>query len=212
MQKITFILLLSLANGLLAFNAIAETNKIVKWKDSDGVTHYGDKLPSDQAGHTNTEMRNNGMIIKKNIVVDQKTEVLDQQKIREKQAQQHADKVLLASYTHAGEIDLACERNLETDQAALESLMQQQQNSLNNILRSKKIEQNLKAKHKPIPANVSQELKQSQSEIDKTNKKIEKIKQNMDATRKRYAAEKTRFIALKQVNSSEPAMTSLNMR
>ena len=212
MKKIIVIFLLSASFSLMHFSAIADTNKIVKWKDSNGVTHYGDKLPSQESGRNNTELRNNGIVIKQNIKFVPTTQ--DQQKIQERLAQAHADKVLLASYTSAKEIDLACERNLETDQAALESLTQQQKNILNKMIVNKKIEQGFTAKNKPIPAHIAQELKQSQSQIDSTNKQIEKYKQSMLSTRKRYTEEKIRFIALKQANPNltEPAMASLNVQ
>lgn len=209
MKKIIFIFLLNAGFSLLSFSALAETGKIVKWKDSNGVTHYGDKLPSQEAGRSNTELRNNGMVIKQNIIVD-KSNAVDRQKDQERLAQEHADKVLLASYTNAKEIDLACERNLETDQAALESLTQQQRSILSKSVRNKKIEQDLKSKNKPIPAHLTEEIQQSRTQIDSTNKQIAKRKQNMEITRKRYAEEKTRFVALKQsdYSSNEPAMAA----
>ncbi len=209
MKKIIFIFLLNAGFSLLSFSALAETGKIVKWKDSNGVTHYGDKLPSQEAGRSNTELRNNGMVIKQNIIID-KSNAVDRQKDQEKLAQEHADKVLLASYTNAKEIDLACERNLETDQAALESLTQQQRSILSKSVRNKKIEQDLKSKNKPIPAHLTEEIQQSRTQIDSTNKQIAKRKQNMEITRKRYAEEKTRFVALKQSDSylNEPAMAA----
>ncbi len=209
MKKIIFIFLLNAGFSLLSFSALAETGKIVKWKDSKGVTHYGDKLPTQEAGRSNTELRNNGMVIKQNIIVN-KSNAVDRQKDQEKLAQEHADRVLLASYTNAQEIDLACERNLETDQAALESLTQQQRNILSKSVRNKKIEQDLKSRNKPIPAHLTEEIQQSRTQIDSTNKQIAKRKQNMEITRKRYAEEKSRFVALKQSDShlNQPAMAA----
>ncbi len=82
------------------------------------------------------------------------------------------------------------------------------------MILNKKIEQGFTVKNKPIPTHISQELKQSQSEIDSTNKQIEKYKQALLTTRKRYTAEKNRFITLKQpdFNLPEPAMASLNVQ
>jgi hypothetical protein len=207
LQKITFILLLSVNFSLLSFSAIADVNKIVKWVDSNGVTHYGDKLPSQEAGRNNIEMRNNGVVIKQNIRADKKTETLDQQKEQEKLAQVRADTVLLASYTNPEEIDLACERNLQTDYAALQFLTQNKQNAMNRVTRNKKTAQDFQAKDKLLPASLTEELKQSQLELGNIHKQIAQRKQNIEATRKRYAEEKKRFIALKQssLNPSELA-------
>ncbi len=210
LQKITFILLLSIDLSLLSFAAIADVNTIVKWVDSNGVTHYGDKLPSQEAGRNNIEMRNNGVVIKQNIRADKKTEILDQQKEEDKLAQERADKVLLASYTKPEEIDLACERNLQMDYAALQSLSQNKQNAVNRMTLNKKMAQGFQAKDKPLPAKLSEELKQSQLELASINKQIAQRKQNVDATRKRYTEEKNRFIALKHsdINSIQPALSA----
>lgn len=214
-QKITFILLLSAGFGLLSFSATADANKIVKWVDSNGVTHYGDKLPSQEVGRNNIEMRNNGVVIKQNIRADIKTQTLDQQKMQGKLAQERADKVLLASYTNSEEIDLACERNLQMDHAALQSLSQNKQNAMNRITHNKKTVQGFKDNDKPLPAYLTEELKQSQLELGSINKQIAQRKQNIETTRKRYTEEKNRFIALKQpgFNPTEPAMSaSLNVQ
>lgn len=215
LKKITFILLLNASLSLLSFSATADTNKIVKWVDSNGVTHYGDKLPSQEAGRNNIEMRNNGIVIKQNIRADKKTETIDHQIEQEKLAQERADKVLLASYTKPEEIDLACERNLQMDHAALQSLAQNKQNVVSRITHNKKTVQSLQAKLKPLPDSLTEELKESQIELGNINKQIEQRKQNIEAVRKRYAKEKNRFIVLKQpsINPNEPALASdLNMK
>ena len=208
MQKTTFILLLSLI--FISGYATADTKKIVKWVDSSGVTHYGDKLPSQELGRNNTEMRDSGIVIKRNIKADQKTEVLDLQKQQQKLDQDRKDKVLLASYTKPEEIDLARDRNLETDFAAVQALTQQKQNTANRTLRNNKTAQGFKTKNKPLPAYLSEELKQSQLEFDSINKQIAQRKANMEVTRKRYAEEKLRFIALKQpiVNATDSTVAA----
>lgn len=215
LKKITFILLLNVSLSLLSFSATADTNKIVKWVDSNGVTHYGDKLPSQEAGRNNIEMRNNGIVIKQNIRADKKTETIDQQIEQEKLAQERADKVLLASYTKPEEIDLACERNLQMDHAALQSLAQNKQNVVSRITHNKKTVQSLQAKLKPLPDSLTDELKQSQLELGNINKQIAQRNLNIEATRKRYAEEKNRFIVLKQpsINPNEPALVNdLNLK
>lgn len=215
MKKVALILVLSIHSAIHCLPVMADGNKIVKWKDSAGTTHYGDKLPSDEAGRSNTQLNNRGIIIKQTQKTDQKTQALDQQKEQEKLAQQRADKVLLASYTKPEEIDLACERNLQTDYAALQSLAQSKQNVLARVTHSDKAAQALKAKNMPLPASLSDELKQSQAELSRINKQIAQRNANIAATRQRYAEEKSRFITLKQPDlpAKEPAMAaSLNVQ
>ncbi len=192
MQKISFILLV----GLLAMSnlASAEGKKIVKWVDSKGVTQYGDKMPASEAGRNNAEMNTQGMVVKKNVAADKSNELQDQQKL----AQERKDKILLASYTKVEEIDLAKERNLELDKAALQALGQQKINITNRTARNNKLADGFKAREKPMPAYLIDELKLFKTEIANIDKQLAQRKLSMAATSARYTEEKARFIALKQ--------------
>ncbi len=204
MQKILFILVASLfaiSNIALAANknetASSNTSggkKIVKWVDNKGVTQYGDKLPAQEAGRNNSEMNSQGMVLKRNVKADQKDDVLDQQKLEKI----HQDKILLASYTNAEEIDLACDRNLQMDQAAVQALSQQKISTANRTERNNKTAQTIRARNKPVPPYLVEELKLSKLESVSIDKQLAQRKLNMEATRKRYAEDKARFIALKQ--------------
>ena len=196
MKNLTLIVCTCLS--LITFNASAEGKKIVKWVDSSGVTHYGDKLPSQESGRSNVEMSNRGIILKKNVVLNQQAAEQDYQKQQEKLVQERRDKVLLASYTNIEEIDLARDRHLETDKAAIQALMQHKLVNANRTTRNNKTAQGFKDQNKAVPAYLTDELKLAQSESDRLNKQIEQRKLNMLATSQYFATEKTRYEALKQ--------------
>jgi Domain of unknown function (DUF4124) len=200
MKRITFyffIVLCTVSN--LAF---ADGKKIVKWVDSSGVTQYGDKMPASEAGRNNSEMNKQGMVVKKNVTADKSNEALDQQKLE----QERRDKILLASYTKADEIDLARDRNLQMDQAAVQALNQQKINITNRTSRNNKTAEGFRTRKKPLPAYLSDELKLSKTESANVNKQLAQRKLSMEATRKRYAEEKERFIALKYPDGMPVAM------
>ena len=174
------------------------------------MTQYGDKMPASEAGRNSAEMNTQGIVVKKNIAADKSNDLQDQQKL----AQERKDKILLASYTKAEEIDLAKERNLELDKASLQALGQQKINVANRAARNHKLAENLKARNKPLPAYLSDELKLSKTEITNIDKQLAQRKLSMAATNTRYTEEKARFIALKQstpqVNTGEPARPAVN--
>lgn len=211
MQKIFIIIFVcifcfssfALAAGKEAAASNASSKKIVKWVDSKGVTQYGDKLPAHEAGRNNAEMNNQGMILKRNIKVNHQTEIVDQQKLE----QERKDKVLLASYTNAEEIDLARDRNLQMDQAAVQALSQQKISTTNRIARNNKTAQGFIARKKPIPAYLSEELRLSKLEAASIDKQLAQRKLNMKAKNARYAQAKARFITLKQAVNSPDNVT-----
>jgi Domain of unknown function (DUF4124) len=192
MQRI--IILLAAAVFTLSGNAFADGKKIVKWVDNKGVTHYGDKLPAQEAGRKNAEMNGQGMVLKQNNAPVNKADVADQQKLE----LERKDKILLASYTKAEEIDLARDRNLQMDLAAVQSLEQQKLSAANRTARNNKTAQSFKARQKPVPPYLVEELNLSKLESTSIDKQLTQRKLAMEATKARYAEEKTRFIALKQ--------------
>jgi|APFre7841882724_1041349.scaffolds.fasta_scaffold31510_3 hypothetical protein len=216
MQKILYIVVAA----IFAFSNIAHaankneasspnsgsSKKIVKWVDSKGVTHYGDKLPAQEAGRSNAEMNTQGIVLKRNNVADKKNETLDQHKLE----QERKDSILLASYTKAEEIDLARDRSMQMDQAALQALTQQKENVDARIIRNNKTAENIRARNKPLPPYLSDEIKQSQAESARIDNQIVQRKLNIEATRKHFTQEKARFIALKQPASADSGTVSLD--
>jgi hypothetical protein len=201
MRKISLMIIFS----LMAMPCIAapegkiEGKKIVKWVDSKGVTQYGDKLPASEAGRNNAEMNTQGMVVKKNVTTNKSNEVQDQQKLE----MARKNKILLASYTKAEEIDLAKERNLQLDRAAFQALSQQKINVTNRTANNNQLVDGFKARKKPVPVHLINELKLSKTEIANIDKQLVQRKSNMEATNARYTEEKTRFIALKQLTTPQ---------
>ena len=183
---------------LLPVTSVADASKIVKWVDSNGVTHYGDKLPPQDAGRNNIEMSSKGTVVKKNIKVDAKTEMIDLEKAKIKAEQDRKDKILLDSYTNANEIDLARDRSLNLDQSALASLASQKENLIVRLTRNNQTTEGFKTRKKPLPANLNKEFKDTVAQSDRVDKQIADRKIAMELTRKNYANDKARFMILKQ--------------
>ncbi len=199
-----FILVL-VASSCVFLNT-AHAGKIVKWVDSNGVTQYGDKLPPEYAGRKNTEMDIRGVAVKQNnIKTDPASEADSQQKLE----QARKDKILTASYTNANEIDLARERSLEMDKAALTSLSAQKENIAARIARNNQTVDGFKKRNKPLPVNLESEFKDTVAQSARLDKQMAERKLAMETTKKNFAADKERFIALKQAAGAPiPAPTA----
>jgi hypothetical protein len=177
----------------VAGTASADT-KIVKWVDKQGVTHYGDRPPSFEESKSNVEMNNRGQVVKRNDYVVKKT---DEQAVEQMQ-QDRKDKILLASYTNVSEIDLARDRSLEMNKAALTSLASQKENLAARIARNNVTADGFKARKKPLPANLDKEFKDAVAQSGLLDKQMAGRKLEMEQTRKNYAEDKARFLILKQ--------------
>jgi Domain of unknown function (DUF4124) len=169
-------------------------SKIVKWVDKQGVTHYGDRPPSFEESKSNVEMNNRGQVVKRNDYVVKKT---DEQALEQGQ-QDRKDKILLASYTNVNEIDLARDRSLEMNKAALTSMASQKENLDARIARNKVTADGFKTRNKPLPANLDKEFKDAIAQSGLIDKQMAGRKLEMEQTRKNYADDKARFLILKQ--------------
>ena len=191
--------------GLLFVTGVASADtKIVKWVDKQGVTHYGDRPPSYEESKSIVELNNRGLIMKKNAPIEHKNEAQDLQQ----QQQDRKDKILLASYTNANEIDLARDRSLEMNKAATTSLASQKETVSARIARNTTTADGFKQRNKPLPANLDKEFKDTLVQSSRIDKQIADRKLEMEQTRKNYADDKARFLILKQpaeANSTAPA-------
>ena len=191
MKKVIWVLLLS---ALAASGTASADTKILKWVDKQGVTHYGDRPPSFEESKSNVEMNNRGQVVKRNDYTVKKTNEQDLQ-----QGQQgRKDKILLASYTNASEIDLARDRNLEMNKAALTSLASQKENLAARIARNITTADGFKKRNKPLPANLDKEFKDTVAQSGLIDKQMAGRKLEMEQTHKNYSEDKARFLILKQ--------------
>ena len=183
--------------------ASADT-KILKWVDKQGVTHYGDRPPTFEESKSNVELNKQGLVTKKNAPLEQKNEALDLQQ----QQQDRKDKILLASYTNANEIDLARDRSLEMNKAAMTSLVSQKENIAARITRNATTADGFKKLNKPLPANLDKEFKDALAQSSRIDKQMADRKLEMEQTRKNYAEDKARYLILKEpvaANNAAPA-------
>lgn len=188
----------------VAGTASADT-KILKWVDKQGVTHYGDRPPSFEESKSNVEMNNRGQVVKRNDYTVKKT---DEQAMEQGQ-QDRKDKILLASYTNVNEIDLARDRSLELNKAALTSLASQKENLAARIARNKVTADGFKTRKKPLPANLDKEFKDAEAQSGLLDKQMTGRKLEMEQTRKNYAEDKARYLILKEpVAASDAAPAS----
>lgn len=176
--------------------------KIVKWKDANGVTHYGDKLPADAAGRSNSEINKTGVIVKKNEAYNEKTDSGEVE--RANTSQSRRDSALLASYGSIEEIDLARDRNIKSDELALANLNQRLNDKRATLQKNKEKQENFLNRKKPVPSNILDDIKYNQAQIAKTQAEITAVEKNIAVTMARFASYKARYAELKPNNDKSP--------
>ena len=177
-----------------------EPKRILKWKDDKGVTQYGDKIPAQYSNRENSVINKQGIIVKRNKPYVYQDIAADQARIE----QGKKDRALLSAFTHEDEIDLARDRHLQLDKVTLEGLQMQKANSQKRLAETQKYAGSFAKQKKAVPADVSADIKSTQSEISKLDQQIAERNTVMENTRKRFDEDKKRYIELKYQNNSTP--------
>ena len=189
--KPLLIALMILANGWVH----AEGKRIKKWVDEAGATHYGDVIPPEYAGQSTTEMNSQGVTIKRKAPAPTKEK--QAAKSGELSEQERRDKALLNSFTTAREIELARDRNLQMDQAAMQSLKLRLSDAEQRLEKTNIAIAEFSKNKKPVPADLTETQTLQQAEIQKIKEQMAQKEASMDATRARFDNDKQRFIELK---------------
>lgn len=195
MYKIITILIISAC----AMSNIAHA-KIVKWVDKNGVTHYGDKLPTQEAGRGNSVINKQGVVIKKNEVVTNNSAKLEAEK--KLSEQNRMDSSLLSSYSSEEEIDLAKQRNIKADETTLDSLNQHLKALNVTLAKNKQTLADLQKRKQKVPDNLPEQIKNNQVDIEKTLAHMETTKKSIAEISLRYENEKIRYTEIKPRNQS----------
>ena len=186
-----------------AFMQIAHAeDKIVKWKDDKGVTHYGDKLPAEAAGRDNSVINKTGVVVKKNSAFNAKTDSIEVESTASAQAKK--DSALLASYGSIEEIDLARDRNIKSDELALGNLNQRLVDIRAQLKSNQDKANNIVKRKKNVPQHIADNIKLNQSQITKTQAEILSVESNIAMTKARFAGYKMRYAELKPNRDNAP--------
>lgn len=178
-------------------HAYADSNdRIVKWKDEKGITHYGDKIPPQYSNRESSLINKQGITVQQNKPSVQHDEAAEQAKLE----QDKKDKALLGTFTNADEIDLTRDRNLEPDLIALKSLQQDRAASQKKLDKTNASAATFTKTKKPVPADIVNNINANKDELAKINQRINDRQQAIDAIRKRFEEDKKRYLTLRGQN------------
>jgi hypothetical protein len=117
-----FVLIISTAFLLMSQGAsAAETQKLYRWVDKDGVVHYGDSIPAEYADIERQVVNEHGITV--DVLRGKKTdeEIAEEKRLEElqmqRELQRRADIALLATYLSIEEIIMHRDRRVELFQA-----------------------------------------------------------------------------------------------
>ncbi len=198
---------------LLALPATGLASKqLYRWVDSQGKVHYGDTLPPEYARQGNAELTKSGRVVKETppaltpeqIKARQEAEARDREAKRKAEEDRRRDKALLASYTTLEELDLAERRNLEAMDIQVKSYELRIKSVEGRLAGLKRQEAGFAARKRPVPADLTEDIRRAEEEIQRLNAQVAQAHQEKEAIRARFAADRKRYRELKGLAESRP--------
>ncbi len=191
--------------------------QMYRWVDAQGKVHYGDTIPAEYAKQGSKEMTKSGRVVKETapaltpeqIKARAEAEARDKEALEKAEEKKRKDKALLASFTTVGELDLAEKRNLEAVDLQIKSNELRIKSVQGRLDGLKKQETLMASRKRPIPPDLIEDIKQTETEIDHLRGNIADLGREKQALRARYAADKRRYMELKgmPVNADPPVAT-----
>lgn len=204
---------LFLMSLLIASSAGAQ--QMYRWVDDKGKVHYGDTIPPEYANRGNQQMNKNGRVVKKTdaamtpeqIKARDEAEAKAKQDKKDAEEQKRRDKALLSTYTDVKEIDLNEKRNLDQMNVRIQSNELNLKSVQMRLDEIKKREAGFAPRGKPVPPDVTAQVKSTEQELERVKGNIKEIEQEKTAIRARFAADRARFRELKGLppESAAPA-------
>lgn len=194
MRKIIPLLLLALASSPVAA-------RMYKWVDEKGVTHYGDSIPPQYVNQGNSEMNPRGVLLKKTerALTPEQRKAQEEAQEKEKEAQQKEqeqqrhDKALINTYTSEKEIDLARDRNLQQADLQIKGAELRLKQVDERLAKYRSQTDAMKKAGKAVPPDLKQDTLDAEQERKHLLGSIQQKRQDMDAIRARFEADKVRY-------------------
>ena len=208
-------LVLSLITVLLMVSALAHADnkqKLYKWVDKDGVTHYGSSIPPEYAAQQSEQIDSQGNVVK--TVAAQKT---PQQIAAEQAAQQQAaqqaqadaaskahDKVLLDTYTSTADMERDRDSKLSSIDAQI-NVLNGTIGGLQTTLADLQDRSNeLTSKNKPVTPALQKQIADSRTQLVANQQQLLQQQQHKQEVAADFAADIARYKHL----TAAPASTT----
>lgn len=198
-------LIAALGVALLVSTPSLHAGKLYKWVDDSGQVRYGDRLPAEYATKRNETLNNQGIVVetraaqktKEQLAEEQRLAALKAEEQRRQREQAHKDRILLDTFTNEDEMILTRDGKVEAIEAVIRITMGRIEKTRQRLSDLTSQAANLERAGQPVPAELSQQISESHTQIQQNLGYIEHRKQEQHAIRDKFEEDIKRFRELK---------------
>jgi hypothetical protein len=195
--------------ALLLGSAAAEQQRLYRWVDSDGVTHYGDYVPAEYADMEKHVLNEHGVtvaILRGKQTAEQIAEDNRMAELRRQaQLQRRADEALLATYLTVNEIVMHRDRRVELFQAQSRVTELYLQNMMHRmtVLREEAVKYQPYSENpdaEMIDPDLIEDIRATKATIQRHQTNLARFRTGEQNIAARFDGDITRFKSLKGLN------------
>ncbi|HKT32861.1 MAG TPA: DUF4124 domain-containing protein [Gammaproteobacteria bacterium] len=197
--RILALILATTLTTVFAGAALAQDKspKLYKWVDKNGIVHYGSSVPPEYANQQLEVLNSEGLTVKTIQAPKAKEAPQDAAaaaaKAKQEQAQQATDQMLLDTYTSVNDIEQDRDTHLKALNAQIDITNAAISGLRDNLAAYQKHEQQLERQHRPIPAELKNNLLSTQQQLEADQKLLVQQQQQKPALQAQYDAYIKRF-------------------
>lgn len=197
----TLIAVVAVSLATVSLASHAGGTKLYKWKDKNGVVHYGTSIPPQYAQQKSEVLNAQGTVVKTiqapktpaQIAAEEKQKAAAKEQARQEAAQRQHDQVLLDTYTSVADM----QRDMNSRISAIDSQINVTTSSISGLQSSLADYENRASRRtkagKPVPADVQQKLDDLRDQLATNQKLLMQQEQKEQAIRSQFKADIARF-------------------
>ena len=172
--------------------------------DENGVTHYGEYIPSQYRDVSATQMTNRGVTVRRidgSLTEEQRRAAQaraerEREEQKRKAARHRRDIALLATYTSEQEIEAARERTLVLPNQAIRGLQPQLKRAQERLERLEGQAERLRGAGRQVPPQLSEEIDLQRQVAGEIRRDIDRYRAEIQTIQQRFREDKVRFVEL----------------
>ena len=189
--------------------------KMYKWKDENGQTQYGDRVPDQYLENERKELNSQGTVVKnveraltaEERVEQNRQEAILQQELKVQEEQKRQDRVLLDTYTTVRDLIIARDARIDAVNSQIQLSESIIESSKQKLERTEKQIAALEARNREVPKDILDKLEREQQELDTHIAVASGHQLKSEAIQKQFDGYIARFHELKQMKDDRRTAT-----
>ena len=187
--------------------ALPAQAKTYKWKDENGQTHYGDRVPPQYLNQERKEMSTQGTVVNKidRALTDEereeqkRQEALAKEEMKIQEEQKRQDRVLLDTYTTERDLIIARDARIDAVNSQIQLSQSIIESAKQKLDRTEKQIKSIEASNRQVPKDIFEKLEREKQELETHEKVASGHEQKLEAIKTQFDGYIARFNELKEL-------------